>query len=272
MTLAFKTLAKALLTIKDDAGGVYLQNRFQSLSTQTLINGAEGQRKTELRDPYYFAAQDFDNLLTIVLRLDWQKGLWARGDLNDIHWIKFVEADVHLLHVEFRSLFDYLAPIIRHVSDKPGQVRIGESNGTASFEKLWNWTTESKGNANRLGSDLAAIVGSCGWFKDLRGVRNTLVHQGGTATALVEERGRILFQVHDRNFLDRVLIEEVMYRDNIVDFERYAGMYLGYLLDLLDEVGCAVHERLALEDKSRLITYRHPALRVVRDWMRAVAA
>lgn len=272
MAIVLEKLEKALLTIKDDAEGAYLQNRFQGLSAQTSINAAEGQCKTELRDPFYFAAQDFDNLLTIALRLDWQKDLWARGDLDDIRWIKFVEADVHLFHVEFRSLFDYLALIIRHVSDKPGQVRIGEYNGTASFEKLLNWTTESNGNADRLGSDLAAIVGSCGWFKDLRGVRNALVHQGGRDTAFVEEKGRVLFQVHDRNFRDRVLIEEVVYRDNIVDFERYAGMYLGYLLDLLDEVGSAVHERLTLEDKSRLVTYRHPALGVVRDWMRAVAA
>lgn len=136
--MVLEKLEKALSEIKVGAGGVYLQNRFHGLSAQTSINAAEGQHKTELRDPYYFAAQDFDNLLTISSRLDWQKCLWARGDLDDIRWIKFVEADVHLFHIEFRSLFDDLAPIIRHASDKPGQVRIGESDGTASFEKLRN--------------------------------------------------------------------------------------------------------------------------------------
>ena len=269
--MELEKLEKALSAIKDDTSGAYLQNRFQGLSAQTSINAAERQCKTELRDPYYFAAQDFDNLLTITLRLDWQKGLWARGDLDDIRWVKFVEADMHLFHVEFRSLFDYLAPIIRHVSDKPGQVRIGEFDGTASFEKLRNWVTKSEGNANRLGTDLAAIVGSCGWFDDLREVRNALVHQGGTTTAFIGEKERVLFQIHDRNLRDKVLVEEVMYKNGIVDFERYAGMYLGYLLDLFNEVGGVVHERLGLEDKSYLVTYRHPALSVVRAWMRAVA-
>lgn len=271
MAVVLEKLEKALSAVKDGQDGVYLQNRFQSLSAQTAINAAEGRCKTELRDPYYFAARDFDNLLTIALRLDWQKGLWARGDLDDTLWIRFVEADVHLFHVEFRSLFDYLAPIIRHVSDKPGQVKIGELRSSASFEKLRNWTMESKGHANRLGKDLAAIVGSCDWFEDLREARNALVHQGGTTTAFIEGKGRVLFQVHDRNFKDKVLVEEVMYRDNIVDFERYAGLYFGYLLDLLDEVGGAVNRRLGLADKSDRITYLHPALDLVRSWIRTVS-
>ncbi len=78
-----------------------------------------------MRDPYYFAAQDFDNHLTIVLRVDWQRKMWASGDLDDVRWIRFLEGDVHLFHVEFRSLFDFIASIIRNVAEKPGQVRIG---------------------------------------------------------------------------------------------------------------------------------------------------
>lgn len=84
MAIVLEKLEKALLTIKDDAEGAYLQNRFQGLSAQTSINAAEGQCKTDLRAPFYFAAQNFDNLLTIALRLDWQKDLWARSDLDDM--------------------------------------------------------------------------------------------------------------------------------------------------------------------------------------------
>lgn len=271
MTVDVEKLENALSAIKGDDDEVFLQNRFQSLATHTTINAAEGTDKVELRDPYYFCAQDFDNLLTIALRLDWQKGMWARGDLDDIRWIRFVETDVRLFHIEFRSLFDYLAPIIRHVADKPGQVKIGELRSSASFEKLRNWTMNSKGNAKRLGEDLASIVQSCDWFEDLREARNALVHHGGTTTAFIEGKSRVLFQVHDRNFKDKILVEEVIYRDSLVDFERYAGLYCGYLLDLLDEVGGAVHRRLGLEDKSDRVAYHHPALSLVRDWIRAVS-
>lgn len=271
MAIDVKKLEKALSAIKDDGGGVYLQNRFQSLATHSGVNGAEGARKVELRDPYYFAAQDFNNLLTIALRVNWQKKLWAGGDLDDILWMKFVEADVHLFHVEFRSLFDYLTPIICHVADRPGQVKIEELSSSASFEKLRNKTMKPKGYANRLGGDLTSIVASCDWFMDLREARNALVHQGGTTTTFIDGKDRVLFQVHDRNFRDKILVEEVVYRDSLVDFERYAGLYLGYLLDLLDEVGGAVHRRLELEDKSDHVTYSHPALGLVRDWIRAVS-
>lgn len=271
MTIDVKKLRKALSAIKDDGSGVYLQNRFQSLASHSEVNGAEGARKVELRDAYYFASQDFDNLLTIALRIDWQKKLWAGGVLDDVYWIKFVEADVHLFHVEFRSLFDYLTPIICHVADKPGQVRIEELSSSASFEKLQNKILKSEGYANRLGEDLASIVASCDWFMDLREARNALVHRGGTTTAFIDGKDHVLFQVHDRTFRDRILVEEVVYKDNLVDFERYAGLYLGYLLDLLDEVGGAVHRRLGLEDKSDRITYRHPALDLVRSWIRAVS-
>lgn len=272
MAVEVGKLEKTILAIKDDAGGAHLQDRFHSLSAQTAINAAEGQCRAELRNPYYSATKDLDNLLTIVWRVDWQKGLWTGGNLDDVRWIRFIEADVHLFHVEFRSLFDHLASIIRHVADKPGQVKIGESTSSASFEKLRNWVTASRGNANRLGTDLAAIVESCGWFDDLREVRNALVHQGGTTTTFIEGKGRVLFQVHDRNLRAKVLTREVMYKSGIVDFERYAGVYLGYLLELLDEVGSVVHKRLRLEDKTNLVTYRHPALSVVRDWVRTLTA
>jgi hypothetical protein len=264
-------LENALCAVKDDKDGAHLQNRFLSLATHSEINGAEGKRKVELRDPYYFAAQDFNNLLTIALRMDWQKRLWANGDLDDVRWIKFVEADVHLFHVEFRSLFDYLTPIICHVADRPDQVEIEKLSSSASFEKLRNRTLKPKGYANRLGEDLASIVASCDWFEDLREARNALVHQGGTTTAFIDGKDRVLFQVHDRNFRDKILVEEVMYGDGLVDFERYAGLYLGYLLDLLDEVGGAVHRRLGLEDKSDRVKYRHPALDLVRSWILAVS-
>lgn len=68
-----RKLEKALSAIKNDGGGVYLENRFQSLATHSEVNGAKEARKVELGDPYYFAAQDFDNLLTIALRMDWQE-------------------------------------------------------------------------------------------------------------------------------------------------------------------------------------------------------
>jgi hypothetical protein len=127
------------------------------------------------------------NIGAIILRLDWYKTLWNQEGFADL-WRWFASCDIDLFHVEIRSIFDYLASIIKLVSDSPGQV------SDKSFRKLRNWVTKGKSEL-KVGNDLAQLLLHCDWFDGLREVRDTLVHRGGF-TLVFPEKSRILFQVY----------------------------------------------------------------------------
>jgi hypothetical protein len=130
LTLALEKLESALSRMSEDADGtVYLKDGFHGLSAHTSINASMGPREAQARSACRFVFKDLGSLMTIALRLDWQKALWANGELEDVLWIKFVETDIHLFHVEFRSLFDYLSGLVSAAAVKFGQVPTVEFRG-----------------------------------------------------------------------------------------------------------------------------------------------
>jgi len=205
---------------------------------------------------------------TIALRLAWQKDLYTQGHLDMVLWITFAASDIEHFHVEFRSLFDYLAKAIRNISDRPGQVT------DKGFKKLRNSLDASRREVNAerhihdLGEDLARFVLSCEWFGDLKQVRESVVHSGGF-TLVFPTEGRILFQVYEKG-AKKVLVPEIMFNANVVDFELYAGLYIGYLIAYLEDFSELARKRLDLEWVDGRTQSYHPGLRVVQDWIKQV--
>lgn len=186
--------------------------------------------------------------------------MWTQSQLEETLWIQFGACNIDLFHVEFRSVSDYLAKVIDAVSDSPGQV-------PHSFEKLKNWVIKTH-NTQRLGKDLAKVVLSCEWFDDLRMVRDSIVHKGGF-TLVFPVRDRILFQVHEGRHR-KVLIPEIMFNENVADFELYAGLYFGYLVAYLEKVSELIDKRLDLKKIGSDAKSYHSGLRVIHDWIRRV--
>jgi len=113
------------------------------------------------------------------------------------------------------------------VSNQPKQVP------DEGFNKLKNWLQKSGENPKRLGIDQAELVLSADWFDDLKNVRDANIHQGGMTIVFLEKE-RILFQTV-KGFEKLVAIPELMYNENVVDFQLYAGMYFGYLIAFLED-------------------------------------
>jgi hypothetical protein len=170
--------------------------------------------------------------------------------------------DVELFHITPRSLFDYLARAIRATSPKSGQI-------PESFEELSNFIRGGKTNASKVSEELANFVLSCDWFTDLRLYRTTIVHGGGD-TIVFPMPDRIAFQILSGT-RNAIFIPELMINENIVDFELYAGMLLGYLIAYLDDFGRILIPQLKLSSP-RIGDARHShfGLSVSKSWIQKV--
>jgi len=256
-----RRLKIALSTIHKDKMDYFSSGQFVDLMSHVHVNITMGAKLHKLYRYFYFLYLDICNLETIILRLAWQKDLWIRNQLDETLWIQFGAGDIDLFHVEFRSIFDYLAKIIGMISDSPGQV-------PHSFEKLKNWTAKSHTNTQRLGEDLSRAVLSCEWFDDLKTVRDSIIHRGGF-TLVFPVKGGILFQVHEE-VSRKILIPEIMFNENVADFELYAGLYTGYLIAYLEEVSVLIYKHLNLKKVGSNAKSYHQGLQILSDWIKRV--
>lgn len=208
-----------------------------------------------------FIQQDIFNLETLLDRLEWQRQLWKNDEISDGRWQSFTTADIDMFHVEFRSIFDYIAQLLQSISDTPGSVPTG-----VSFEKLTNWTNKSESNVARIGKDISDLVQQAGWFKELKHVRDQVVHRGGE-TLVFFEKPRILFQVHDIGLKGLIDFSEVAYNQNVIDFELYAAVFYGYLVTFLEDVATTVFKRLKLERPIGSTRHFNGGIKVAKSWL-----
>jgi len=256
-------LSIALATIhKDESDRYYSSGKFLHLLSAVQVKIAMGADLGALLGVLSYIHQDVWNIETIARRLNWQTRLIAKGKLDELLGAKFTECDIDLFHVQYRSLFDYLAKFIVLMSEAPGQVP------RESFERLYNWVGKSEENIQKIGAGLAKVVRSCDWFTDLREVRNSIVHSSGR-TIVFPEKNRILFQVEE-GFKNKIHVPEVMFNANIVDFELYAGLFIGYLIAYLEEIAVVALRRLNLERTAGNMKSYHGGLPVVKRWIERV--
>jgi hypothetical protein len=121
MTVERAKLRSALSVIAEDEQGFYLAGQFIDLVTEAQLRSADGSVPRQLANNLRFVQEDLWNIGAIILRLDWYKTLWNQEGFGDL-WRWFAPCDIDLFHIEVRSAFDYVAEIVRLVSDSPGTV------------------------------------------------------------------------------------------------------------------------------------------------------
>lgn len=263
MSIDKNRLEVALSTIHKNKHGYFISSKFIDLFANVMISIALGMELPPISGHIKSINWDISNLLATATRLEWQKSLWSKKQIDYGAWFKFAALDIDLFHVKFRSIFDYFAKTIRNVSDNPEQVK------RKSFATMKNWLKRSE-NIQRLGEDLAQLVLSCEWFDILKEVRESTVHKGGF-TVVFPIENRILFQVHE-GLIRKVLFPEIMFNKNVVDFELYAGLYYGYLISYLEEVSEAIDKRLNLKKPGKRARTIYEELPVIYKWIQKVAS
>jgi hypothetical protein len=260
MGIKKEKLRIALAQIQEDKSGCFLSNSFLDLGFP-LPNIAERINKPMFFKSIQYIHNDVWNIETIIKKLSWMRDLWSKEQIDNIQWFLFASSDIKYFHVEFRSIFDYLAKAIKEVAEFPNQV-------PESFNDLRKWVPNPN-NAGKLDSDIVRIVQSCMWFDEMKDIRDIIVHRGAeTMTFLIKYK--ITFQVH-QGLENKISIPEIMHNPFVVDFELYAGLYLGYLFSYLEEISEPFYRLLDLEEikgKSRSL---HPGLKIVRDWIERVS-
>jgi hypothetical protein len=241
MPIDKKRLKAVLSTFLPNAEeGYNCFSEFVKLSSNIRDNMAWGLEEfRELNRYFRYIDYAINNIETVTKKLEWERGLFDENQLGRWEWAQFCEVDIDVFHVYMRSIFDYLARIIQIVSDLPKPIKKYKS-----FTVLKNWlgNKNAEKNMKDLGSDLASLVLSVEWFKEIRNVRDNIVHWGADTMAFAEE-GRIPFQVNkDTEYL--ISFPEIKFNENLIDFELYAGVYFGYLLAFLEEAARVIEKRL----------------------------
>jgi hypothetical protein len=260
MAIDKNKLRIALSQIHEDEMGLFLTNSFLDLGCQ-LPNIIEKTNKPLFFKNIQYLHDDIWNIESIFLKSSWMRNLWSQGQIEDMEWYFFATSDINYFHIEFRSIFDYLARVIGETSNLPEKV-------SRSFEILKNWILKSR-NIIKIDSNLRRIILSCEWFNDMREIRDSIVHKGAETMPFFTKY-RITFQVH-QGLKNKISIPEIMYNPNVVDFELYAGLYIGYLLSYLEEISELFYRLLDLEKTESKSKSYHPGLKTVRDWIERVS-
>lgn len=217
-----QTIQKSIITHQEQ--GRYVKSHFNH-----VYHSLEHSRHTsnEIVKPLSFIAHDFHNVLILTGRLEWMREQAEIDPRLETFWRYSSALDIEYFHVEVRSIMDYVAFIIRKISDAPGKVVCKSVDKYAcSFEKLFNWMEKDERNRHKLGADMASLILSAEWFKDIREVRDAIIHGGGESIVYLKPKDGIFFQLSKRYSHDakgRVSVvkfkEALMYSDEIIRFD-----------------------------------------------------
>ncbi|HZS73527.1 MAG TPA: hypothetical protein VFA69_03380 [Candidatus Nitrosotalea sp.] len=258
-TIDRNQLQTTLSLIKHDEMGFFTDGKFAELSSLIQLETSKGREFNQLYRLTHYIYQDVQNLLTIISRLEWQKNLVLENKLDDGLWSYFVATDIYVFHSELRSIFDYIAKIIQLISNTSGK--------TKSFEKLKNWMSKPE-NEGKISKDLSDFVSNCRWFYDIRKIRNNLIHDGAEPLVF-PNKDRILFLIRTSDY-KKIIIPEIMFNENVVDFELYAGLYMAYIMIYLEEFSELINRHLNLNKFRAMAKGYHPGLRITQEWINKI--
>lgn len=229
-----------------------------------LSSTVEGRLLIPIRDPASNISQDVWNLCTLASRINWFCDIAIQDNWRDEHpfmWSLYTGLDIQQFHVELRSILDYAATILVNLADKPGQVK-----GKDSFETLSNWLEAEQSAENKLGNQVSAVIRSGCWYKDIRQIRDNIVHYGADAFVFGKPTDGILFQV-SKHFKNQINIREIMWKEHVVDFEIYAGLYFARLLELLEKLGNLIRSRIPPNYVTSGVVANYDGLDVYTNWI-----
>jgi len=184
----------------------------------------------------FILANDFDNIVTLIHKIDWLSGQWQNDQVTEENWAAYVKTDIYSFHAEVRSICDSIAKAIQIASEEPGQT-------SDSFNGLRELCTKNKERAVELfGDELADLIISADWFSESRHLRDQIIHYERDVqlalTAGTSEQ-RLLFRtvVGDQPKDVYKGPGEFQYgQDGWILFSPYAGYYFGRLWHFLNEM------------------------------------
>jgi hypothetical protein len=208
--------------------------------------------------------QDIWNICTLVHRMEWLRNMAVQAqweENNPFLWGLYASLDIEHFYVELRSILDYTAIALKGLAQKPQQVK-GDS-----IEKLSNWLKKNPANVGRLGEEASSIVRSASWYPDIRAVRNNIVHRGSHTLVFSSPSTGILFQVFLDDWTKEIDKEVLMFNENVVDFELYAGLYFAKTFVLIEQLGDLVLSKVQQVGGTSRVRANFKGINVLEQWI-----
>ena len=258
------TLEEAINLIHRDEKDYYWAGQFVDTLVQVSIERSQNQTLGQVHLAMQNINQDLWNVCTLVYRLEWLRNLAIKNQLGFTLWNMSASLDIEHFHVELRSILDYIANILGIIAKKPGQVR---SN---SFRELYQWLDANPGNIARLGEEQSTLVLSAPWYSELRSIRDSMLHQGAfTLAGFGSPKDGVLFQVY-KGPRQLINIDSLMWNENVVDFQLYAGLYFARVIVLLERLGGLLASRIPQQLSIRGVKgvkSNYQGFGILRNWM-----
>ena len=137
---------------------------------------------------------------------------------------------------------------------------------SCSFRELYQWLDKNRGNIAKLGEEESALVLSAPWYSELRSVRDAILHHGAFTLVFGSPNDGILFQVHS-GFKRLINIDSLMWNENVVDFQLYAGLYFARINVLLEQLGRLLASRIPQQPSMLGVKSYSQGFGILRDWM-----
>lgn len=260
MNIDSHSLENSLLLFSKKNNNIFWTGQFVSLSTD-LGQGQQCNNFKRVGQLVGFIVKDIGNISTIIHRLSWFRNAQIDDEFRKCMWFDYAKLDVEHFHVELRSIMDYIGEIISIMAEKRGQV-------PNSFNDLINYVKKNNGNRARLGEELSTIIESACWFPSLRGVRDSLVHVGGSTLIFDIPEEAVLFQIYNGELHDLVDLKVLMYNENVAHFDRYAAFYLSNIFVFLEKIAKYIYQkneivRIGIGDSN----ISSPGFYIIHDWI-----
>ena len=251
-------LRAATVLFAEDQEGTFLKGNFQHLFLvlKTFPNPANNKEK-KLVQLFGYITEDFWNISQILGRLDWTKQKTIEDEESEFRWTIYASLDVQQIHYEFRSIMDYAAQAIGEVYGFP-------KKKSESFERLSNW---SRKNPQKVDNALYVELNSTSWFGQIRGIRNLLLHLGGSTLIFGKPTEGILFQIYKENFHKIIDKNYILYNENVAYFEKYFAVYFSNLLVFLDKLSVMIAEQLGRGLPEDMVKNYGIGFQIAKSWI-----
>jgi hypothetical protein len=222
-------------------GNAALSDDFMQLWSRLNLERASGGDVGKVFGAVSRLAGEFDTLLTILQRSEWQKTMAARQQLNHTSWLFFATLDVEHFFVSLRSLFDYAGEVCEAVAAKPSQL-------PTSFHDLFKLCqAKNQRTETLLGGEVANAIRDCGWFAAIRETRDGIVHYGALTLAL-PGFDTVSFKV-EAGPRSSTVPPQLMTSENLADFELFMAWAIGNVRLLMNRLAACLFQRLELKER-----------------------
>lgn len=257
-----EALSTSLGLFRDD--GAIVSSNFQDFLGDVHVGAVlpmTDQRLASLRNHLYDANQDFWNISVLIHRLEWIRAQRIElGESLDYLWMQYTQLDIQTFHVEIRSLFDHLAAAIAVVGAKPKTMPM-------SFREQLEWCEKHPDRALR-----ALLREQKDWFKDLRTIRDQLVHRGNVPIVFGRPSEGILFQIYRPNRAPYVMRPGIMHNENVAYFDRYAALIISRLLCFAEDLAAVLRDITELRVHCGCVSSSAPGHLIIKTWMENLRA